>query len=206
MEATEFSPGTPDPTAANDVRQHTVDSELNTLDLGLEQRLKELKDREQRAEDQAQRLRELFRQEIDDGRILIRRDSTDVVIQILEKDSFASGRAELDPASLPALAKIGTLVSSMSGAITVSGHTDNVPIRNGSFRSNWDLSAARASSVAHELLTAGIDPARLMVSGHADTQPRAPNDTAANRALNRRVDITFVNGKDRHGGWAEAPE
>ena len=59
----------------------------------------------------------------------------------------------------------------MTGAITVSGHTDNVPIRNGSFRSNWDLSAARASSVAHELLTAGIDPARLMVSGHADTQP-----------------------------------
>jgi chemotaxis protein MotB len=203
VEAAEFSPGSPDPTAANEVRQHTVDSELDTLDLGLEQRLKELKDREQRAEEQTQRLRELFRQEIDDGRILIRRDSTDVVIQILEKDSFASGRAELDPASLPALAKIGTLVTAMSGAITVSGHTDNVPIRNGTFRSNWDLSAARAASVAHELLTSGVDPARLMVSGHADTQPRAPNDTAANRALNRRVDITFVNGKDRHGSWAE---
>jgi chemotaxis protein MotB len=54
-------------------------------------------------------------------------------------------------------------------------------------------------------LAAGLDPARLMVSGHADTQPRAPNDTAANRALNRRVDITFASGKDRHGGWTDEP-
>jgi chemotaxis protein MotB len=88
----------------------------------------------------------------------------------------------------------------MSGAITVSGHTDNVPIRSGGqYRSNWELSAARAASVAHELLAAGLDPARLMVSGHADTQPRVMNDSAANRALNRRVDITFANGRDRPG-------
>jgi chemotaxis protein MotB len=204
--ATEFSPAAPEPTDTNEVRQHTVDSQMDTLDLGLEQRLRELKALEERAEDQSQRLRELFRQEIDDGRILVRRDSTDVVIQILEKDSFDSGRAELDPASAPTLAKIGTLIGSIAGAITVSGHTDNVPIRNGSYRSNWDLSAARAASVAHQLLEAGTDPARLMVSGHADTQPRAPNDTAANRALNRRVDITFVNGKDRHAGWDDAAQ
>jgi len=200
--ATEFSPGRPEPTDVDDVRQQTVDSDLNTLDLGMEQRLRELADRERRAEDQAQRLRELFKQDIDDGRILVRRDSTDVVIQILEKDSFPSGRADLDAESLPTLAKIGTLIGSTSGAITVSGHTDDVPIRSGAYRSNWELSAARAASVAHELLQTGVAPERLMVSGHADTQPRAPNDTAAGRALNRRVDITFVNGKDRHGGWA----
>ena len=202
--ANEFSPGSPQATDSNEVRQHTVDSEMNTLDLGLEQRLEELKAREEHAEEQAQRLRELFRQEIDDGKILIRHDSTNVVIQILEKDSFDSGRADLDPASLPAFAKIGTLVNSMSGAITVSGHTDNVPIRNSTYRSNWDLSAARAASVAHQLLDTGIDPARLMVSGHADTQPRAPNDSSANRALNRRVDITFVNAEDRHASWTDA--
>jgi chemotaxis protein MotB len=204
--ANEFSPGIPEPTNVIDVRQHTVDSDLNTLDLGLEQRLKELKDLERAADEQAQRLRDVFRQEIDDGRIMIRRDGTDVVIQILEKDSFGSGRAELDPESLATLDKIGTLIGSMSGAITVSGHTDDVPIRSGNYRSNWDLSAARAASVAHELLQAGVAAERLMVSGHADTQPRAPNDTAANRALNRRVDITFVNGKNRHAGWAAADE
>jgi chemotaxis protein MotB len=96
-------------------------------------------------------------------------------------------------------------IASMQGAITVSGHTDNVPIKGGViYRSNWDLSAARAVSVAHELLAAGVTPERLMVSGHADTQPRVANDTPEHRALNRRVDLTFVAGKDRHGGPADA--
>jgi len=204
LTAQEFSPATPEPTDDNEVRQHTVDSDLNTLDLGLEQRLAELKAREEQAEQQAQRLRDVFRQEIDHGRLLIRQDGTDVVIQLMEKDSFPSGNADLEPGSLGTLAKIGELVASMRGAITVSGHTDNVPIRNGSYRSNWELSAARAATVGHQLLDAGVAPERLMVSGHADTQPRAANDTPAHRALNRRVDITFVNGKDRHGGWADA--
>jgi chemotaxis protein MotB len=205
LEATEFAPGTPDAAAADEIRQHTVDSDLDTLDLGLEQRIKELKAQEEEAEVQAQHLRDVFKQEIDDGRILIRRDSTEVVIQLLEKDSFASGNAELEPGSLAALAAVGQLVAAMNGAITVSGHTDNVPVRTGgSYRSNWDLSAARAASVAHQLLEAGVEPARLMVSGHADTQPRVANDTPERRAQNRRVDITFVNGRARHGGWADS--
>jgi chemotaxis protein MotB len=204
LEALEFSPGIPDPTTTNEVRQHTVDSDLNTLDLGLAQRLRELKAQEEAADQQAQELRAIFRQEIDDGRLLIRQDGSNVVIQLLEKDSFPSGGAELESGSHDTLAKIGVLVSAMTGAITVSGHTDNVPVRSGgAYRSNWDLSAARAASVAHELLAAGLEPTRLMVSGHADTQPRAANDSAANRALNRRVDITFANGKSRPGNWVD---
>lgn len=205
LEATEFSPATPEPTAENEVRQHTVDSDLNTLDLGLELRLRELQAQEEAAAQQAQELRAMFSQQIDDGRLLIRQEGSNVVIQLLEKDSFPSGSAALEAGSSATLAQIGTLVAGMSGAITVSGHTDNVPIRaGGQYRSNWELSAARAASVGHELLAAGLDPARLMVSGHADTQPRAANDTAASRALNRRVDITFANGRDRPGAWANA--
>jgi chemotaxis protein MotB len=208
LEANEFSPAVPDPTAENEVRQHTVDSDLNTLDLGLELRLRELKAQEDAAANQAQELRAVFHQEIDDGRLLIRQDGSNVVIQLLEKDSFPSGSAALEAGSSETLGKIGALVSGMTGAITVSGHTDNVPIRNGGqYRSNWELSAARAASVGHELLAAGLDPARLMVSGHADTQPRAANDTPANRAVNRRVDITFANGRDRPGVWtSNAPD
>jgi chemotaxis protein MotB len=208
LEANEFSPAVPDPTAENEVRQHTVDSDLNTLDLGLELRLRELKAQEDAAANQAQELRAVFHQEIDDGRLLVRQDGSNVVIQLLEKDSFPSGSAALEAGSSETLGKIGALVSGMTGAITVSGHTDNVPIRNGGqYRSNWELSAARAASVGHELLTAGLDPTRLMVSGHADTQPRAANDTPANRALNRRVDITFANGRDRPGVWtSNAPD
>jgi chemotaxis protein MotB len=206
LEAREFSPAVPEPTTEPAVRQHTVDSDLDTLDLGLELRLRELKAQEEAAARQAQELRAIFRQEIDDGRLLIRQDGSNVVIQLLEKDSFPSGSAALEAGSLAALGRIGLLVTGMAGAITVSGHTDDVPIRTGSqYRSNWELSAARAASVAHELLAAGLDPARLMVSGHADTQPRVPNDTAANRAMNRRVDITFANGRDRPGNWQGPP-
>jgi chemotaxis protein MotB len=205
LTAEEFSPAIPEPTSENEVRQHTVDSDLNTLDLGLELRLRELKAQEEAAANQAQELRAVFKQEIDDGKLLIRQEGSNVVIQLLEKDSFPSGSAALEPSSLATLAKVGTLVTGMTGAITVSGHTDNVPIRSsGQYRSNWELSAARAASVGHELLAAGLDPARLMVSGHADTQPRAANDTAANRSLNRRVDITFANGRDRPGAWTGA--
>lgn len=204
LAANEFSPAVPEPTAENEVRQDTVDSDLNTLDLGLELRLRELKAQEDAAASQAQELRAIFEQDIDDGRLLIRQEGSNVVIQLLEKDSFPSGSAELEPTSRETLARIGTLVAGMAGAITVSGHTDNVPVKSGgAYRSNWELSAARAASVGHELLAAGLDPARLMVSGHADTQPRAANDTPANRALNRRVDITFANGRDRPGVWAE---
>jgi len=205
LEAKEFSPAVPEPTDRNEVRQHTVDSDLNTLDLGLQQRLRELKAQEEAADQQAQQLRAIFRQEIDDGKLLIRQDGTNVTIQLLEKDSFPSGSANLETSSVDTLSRVGSLVSAMTGAITVSGHTDNVPVRaGGTYRSNWDLSAARAASVGHELLAAGLDPTRLMVTGHADTQPRAANDSPANRALNRRVDITFANGRDRPSRWEDA--
>jgi chemotaxis protein MotB len=204
-EAAEFSPAVPEPTTENEVRQHTVDSDLNTLDPGLALRLRELEAQEDAAASQAQELRAIFRQDIDDGRLLIRQEGPNVVIQLLEKDSFPSGSAALEPGSRATLERIGTLVATMTGAITVSGHTDDVPVRGGGpYRSNWELASARAASVAHELLAAGLDPRRLMVSGHADTQPRVANDTPANRALNRRVDITFANGRDRPFAWPSA--
>jgi chemotaxis protein MotB len=206
LEAQEFGPGAPEPTTEHEIRQHTVDSDLNTLDLGLELRLRELKAQEEAAERQANELRAAFRQEIDDGRLLIRQEGSNVVIQLLEKDSFPSGSAALESDARATLARIGLLVTTMSGAITVSGHTDDVPVRaGGQYRSNWELSAARAASVGHELLAAGLDPARLMVSGHADTQPRASNENDAGRSLNRRVDITFANGRERPGAWPSTP-
>ena len=80
----------------------------------------------------------------------------------------------------------------------VSGHTDDVPISNERFRSNWDLSTSRAVSVAHELLSATSLPEdRFVVTGHAATRPVAVNTTAENRAKNRRVDISIVRGNDQ---------
>lgn len=185
---------------------------MNSLDVGQNERaldideaeleaVEEQRRLENEAIEQAERLREALAEEIAQGSLLVRLQGTDVIVQILERDSFASGSAQLEQGFLPTLARIGNLLDPMAGAITVSGHTDNVPISTSQYRSNWDLSAARAATVVHEILATGPDPDRLMISGHADTQPRAPNDNAPNRALNRRIDITLATSRERHGGW-----
>jgi chemotaxis protein MotB len=215
--AQEFSPGTPEPTVMNEVRQYTVNSNQSTLDVGQERGEEggegkgdgggdgegeaeqiSLEDAERLAKCQAEQLREALADEIAEGSLEVRLEGTDVTVQILEQDSFASGSSLLEAGFRPTLDRIGTMLNTMVGAIRIAGHTDDVPISTSQFRSNWDLSAMRATTVAHQLLTTGINPGRMMVSGHADTQPRAPNDTPANRALNRRIDITLITSRFDH--------
>ena len=190
--AREFSPGKPEPTALNVVRQFTIDSNLNSLD-ALERRRKDVEE----TEAHAKRIRAALKDEIANGDVAVQTDGAKVIIHILENASFDSGMADIKPAFLPVLSKISGLIDNNSGMVTVSGHTDNVPISNVRFRSNWELSTSRAVSVAHEILrAASIEESRVIVSGHADTRPRAPNDTAADRARNRRVDISIVRGNE----------
>lgn len=190
--AQEFSPGKPDQTALNQVRQFTIDSNRNTLD-ALDRELKEIEE----TRDHARRLRLALKEEISKGSVAIQTEGMKVIVHILENASFDSGFADVRPEFVPALVKIGQLIDNNSGKVTVSGHTDNIPIRNERFRSNWDLSTSRAVSVAHELLnTSDVDPENVMVTGHADTRPRAANDSVENRAKNRRVDISIVRGGD----------
>ena len=190
--AQEFSPGKPEPTAMNEIRQFTIDSNRNSLD-ALEKRKKDVEE----TEAHAQRIRAALKDEIQNGDVAVQTDGAKVIIHILENASFDSGLAEVKPLFLPVLGKISTLIDNNSGTITVSGHTDNVPISNIRFRSNWELSTSRAVSVAHEILrAAAIDQNRVIVSGHADTRPRADNETAENRAKNRRVDISIVRGNE----------
>lgn len=188
--AQEFSPGKPEPTAINTVRQFTIDSNRNTLD-ALDRELKEIKE----TREHARRLRLALKEEIEKGYVAIETEGTRVIIHIMEKASFNSGLADVRAEFQPVLGKISSLIDNTSGDVTISGHTDNVPIANTRFRSNWELSTSRAVSVAHELLSNSvIDPVRVQVTGHADTQPRASNDSADGRASNRRVDISIVRG------------
>src|SRR5690625_7459958 len=93
--------------------------------------------------------------------------------------------------------EIRALLILKPGSINVQGHTDSLPIRTGRFRSNWDLSSARAVSVAHELMRGGyLDEHRFQVTGLADTRPVAPNDTADGRARNRREEVVIQQGLD----------
>ena len=190
--AQEFSPGKPEPTPVNTVRQFTIDSNRNTLD-ALDRELKEIEE----TREHARRLRLALKEEIERGYVAIETEGTKVIIHIMEKASFDSGLADVREEFRPVLGKISGLIDNNSGEITVSGHTDNVPISNERFRSNWELSTSRAVSVAHELLeNATVDPVRFKVSGHADTRPRAPNDDDEGRAKNRRVDISIVRGSE----------
>ncbi len=215
--AQEFSPGTPEPTVMNEVRQFTVNSNQSTLDVGQARgesggdsrgggdgegenpdRHLSIEEAELLAEEQARQLREALADEIAEGSLQVRLEGTDVTVQILEQDSFASGSSLLEAGFQPTLDRIGVMLNDMVGAIRIAGHTDDVPISTSQFRSNWDLSAMRATTVAQQLLDTGIDPGRMMISGHADTQPRVPNDSPANRALNRRIDITLITSRFDH--------
>jgi chemotaxis protein MotB len=188
--AQEFSPGKPEQTPMNEVRQFTINSNLNSLDA-----LNEAKRERDATEDHYSRIRVALKDEIENGSVSVQMEGRKIIIQILEKASFESGFADVRPDFLPVLAKIGGLIDRNSGQVTVSGHTDNVPIANSRFRSNWELSTSRAVSVAQEMLKGeNVDPTRFVVTGHADTRPRAVNDSADNRAKNRRVEISIVRG------------
>ncbi len=197
--AQEFSPGNPDPTAINQIRQYTVDSNRNSLDA-----LSEESDIVKSAKRQEARIRQALRDQIDKGTVAVQLKGHDVIIRILEQASFSSGKADVRASFMPVLRRIAGLIASGSGTVTVSGHTDNVPISTWQFRSNWELSTARAVSVAHELLNAApLDPMRLVVAGHADTRPQSGNDTVENRAKNRRVDISISHGVSDEDGSEE---
>ncbi|MFW5823598.1 MAG: flagellar motor protein MotB [Marinobacter sp.] len=119
-------------------------------------------------------------------------DRQQVVIRFSEQATFNSGEAEIKPDMLPIIDRVVDVVSQCMGDVIVAGYTDDVPITSSRFRSNWDLSAARAVSVIHELvLNRQIPAERVIAAGRAETQPLAPNTTEENRARNRRVEISI---------------
>jgi flagellar motor protein MotB len=110
-----------------------------------------------------------------------------------EQLSFASGQALLADDSLAILDRVADLILEENGYdVLVSGHTDNIPIHNASFPSNWHLSAARAVAVAEYFLGQGVSPQRITTQGFAEFRPLFSGDTPQNQAKNRRVEITLV--------------
>src|SRR5438067_1546068 len=107
---------------------------------------------------------------------------------------FALGAARPDASVHAVIARIAAALDALPGAIVVSGHTDDQPIRTARFPSNWELSTERARSVASLMSAELRDPARLRAEGLADSEPVLPNDSAANRAKNRRVAILLRSG------------
>ena len=114
-----------------------------------------------------------------------------LIVRLDSQDSFDSGQAELKPTTKIFLDKLGKILNTSSGRIRVEGHTDNMPVMfSERFVSNWDLSAARAASVAAALITrSGVLQSRLVVAGFSDSKPLESNATKEGRAKNRRIEI-----------------
>ncbi|MCG7905278.1 MAG: type VI secretion system protein TssL, long form [Candidatus Thiodiazotropha taylori] len=200
----EFSPGKPEPSPIEDIRQITSDLEQEFLD-------RESKDAndvdeakaamqaelEREVQAQAEELQEMLESEISDGLIDVETESTNIIIRIQEKGSFPSGRANLNPEFFEVISKITEVIATTPGKIIVAGHTDNIPISTRRFRSNWELSSARAVTVVHAMLSnASIEEERFLIQGYADSQPLVDNETAENRAQNRRVELVIRRGED----------
>ncbi|MEE4638803.1 MAG: OmpA family protein [Wenzhouxiangella sp.] len=127
---------------------------------------------------------------IDMGDVTVERVGDEVIIRLQDRFAFELGSELIQPQFRAMLLDIKDILRDVRGEFVVSGHTDNLPIQTQRFRSNWELSAARAASVVHELTEDGrIPQERFRVEGYADTLPIADNSTEEGRARNRRVDI-----------------
>ncbi len=144
------------------------------------------------------KLNQALGKEIERQEIGIRMTPEGFVISLHELGFFESGQAKLQPGAEDKVKRIAAILTQYGLDMRVEGHSDNVPIHNAEFNSNWDLSTARAMAVAMMLIDeSGIDPGRISIAGYGQYHSSASNDTAEGRRTNRRVDIVVVAGSNR---------
>jgi chemotaxis protein MotB len=162
----------------------------------LEAQRAQLQASEKQVEARYDKLRADLSEEVKKGQLQIRELKGMLTVDVAEQLFFDSGRATLKDTGKQVLQKVAdSLKSYEDKAIRIVGHTDNVPISGGLqkvFPSNWELSAARATTVVRFLQDNGIPPERLVATGRAEYAPVAPNDSAEGRQKNRRIEITLI--------------
>lgn len=139
----------------------------------------------------------------------ITRDDRGVIISFGDSVLFDTASADIKNEAGQYLSVVASFIRRTRNSIVIEGHTDNVPIKNGRYPSNWELSTARATSVlVYFLKEHGIDPERFSASGYGQYRPVATNTTPEGRAKNRRVDIVFVSmgkgvSQETSGFWGQ---
>jgi len=132
-------------------------------------------------------------QEISQKTVALEMGRDGLVISLREAGFFDSGSATARPDALPTLRTIANRLSASPYDLRIEGHTDNIPIHNSEFDSNWELSSARATRIARLLVDRGlIPPERISAAGFAEFHPVASNATPEGRAENRRVDLVVM--------------
>lgn len=129
---------------------------------------------------------------VDQGKVSVTQSPRGVRVEINASVLFAPGDAKLSEQTSQVLAAVAAVLKDDDHAIQVEGHTDNVPIRNPAFASNWDLSAVRAAGVVRLFVENGVAEKRLTAIGRGATQPVADNGTPEGRLRNRRVSVIIL--------------
>lgn len=128
-----------------------------------------------------------------DAKVSVDMNKRGVFVDIKEAILFETGRSEIKPSGIQVLEKLEGLFKDFENDIVIEGHTDNIPIKNENYESNWELSTARAVSVVRHLSEAeGLDPKRFSATGYGEYRPIASNNTRENRKVNRRVNILII--------------
>jgi chemotaxis protein MotB len=175
-----------------------LSGERTSLQAGLaatQKELEELRKQKAAAEARAAAFRSLvekLRAMIDSGQIKVTIRNGRMLITLPNDVLFDSGKTAVKPEGKEAIGKIAQVLTTIPDRrFLVAGHTDNVPIKNAKFRSNWELSTARAVEVVQLLLTGGMKPQVLGAAGYAESDPVATNDTPEGKAQNRRIEIVL---------------
>jgi len=163
-------------------------STLQSQNVELQGQLSELERAKAQLEDR-------LRNEIDENEATVKMTDRGLVITFVAEVLFDSGKAVLRQQALQTLDKVSSVLETTVADhnVGIEGHTDNVPIRHSGWKSNWELSTARALSVLHYMIEEhGLNPDRLSATGYGEYRPVDSNDTAAGRAKNRRVEIVIL--------------
>ena len=176
-------------------------AELDTQVAATQARLKAVEDEKARAEAtasslavsnaQREKLAQSLERQIKEGQVEISELRGKMTVKLKDKVLFASGSAALGKDGRKALDAVADAFKDLHDRnVVVAGFTDNMPVgKAGPFKDNWDLSTARSVAVVRYLASKGVDPAMLGAIGFSQYRPVVPNDTPANRSLNRRIEI-----------------
>jgi chemotaxis protein MotB len=129
---------------------------------------------------------------IDDNLVSVKRNDYWIELEMNSELLFLSGEAALSKKAQPVLKEIVQVINALPNAINVEGHTDDIPINNLKFPSNWDLSSARAASVVQAFVKEGVNPTRLSAVGYGEFHPIGDNTTEEGRFKNRRVTLVLM--------------
>jgi chemotaxis protein MotB len=151
----------------------------------------------ERAAQQYRQLTERLASMVQSGRLSVKIRRGRMVLQLADNILFDTGKTELKDEGKNAIKEVADVLKEIPNRqYLVTGHTDNVPIRSGRFKSNWELSTARAVEVVQFLQDSGVSPTQLAAAGYGEYDPVASNDTREERALNRRIEIVLMPNLD----------